>query len=118
MPFQDRDVERELEVRLERLKNIIAQRREELGLPPESKEENLKDNLSGWEPVEQQDVNYENSQLQQSINLNVSESVRTDSSAEWEPIVKQETETDWAKKKKKAIRDIEIARGGGEVIDE
>ena len=118
LPFQDRDVERELEVRLERLKNIIAQRREELGLPPESKEESLKDNLSGWETVEQQDVNYENSQLQQSINLNVSESVRTDSSAEWEPIVKQETETDWAKKKKKAIRDIEIARGGGEVIDE
>ena len=118
LPFQDRGVEKEVEVRLERLNNIIAQRREELGLPPESNEENLKENLSGWERVEQQDVKYENSQLQQSRKLNVPESVTTDSSAEWEPIVKQETETDWAKKKKKAIRDIEIARGGGEVIDE
>lgn len=118
LPFQDRDVEKELEVYLERLKEIIAQRRQELGLPPESKEENLKENLLGWEPVEQQDVKYENSQLQQSRNLNVSESVRTDSSAEWEPIVKQETETPWQKRINDAVRKIENLHSSAEVIDE
>ena len=118
LPFHDRGVEKEVEVSLERLKEIIAQRREELGLPPESKEENLKDNLSGWEPVEQQDVNYENSQLQQSRNLNVCESVRTDSSAEWEPIVKQETETPWQKRINDAVRKIQILHSSGEVTDE
>lgn len=118
LPIRDRDVEKELEVYLERLKEIIAQRREELGLPPESKEENLKENLLGWEPVEQQDVKYENSQLQQSTNLNVPESVRTDSSAEWEPIVKQETETPWQKRINDAVRKIQILHSSAEVIDE
>ncbi|WRH67921.1 MAG: hypothetical protein RSE13_06370 [Planktothrix sp. GU0601_MAG3] len=54
LPFSDRGVDQEVEIRLERLKEIIAQRRKELDLPPESKEENLKDNLSGWEPVKQE----------------------------------------------------------------
>jgi len=118
LPFQDRDVERELEVRLERLNNIIAQRREELGLPPESKEENLKDNLSGWEPVEQEDVKYENSQSQQSGNLNIAETVRTEAPAKWEKPDTAEKETPWQKRIKQAIQDIEIIRAGGEVIDE
>ncbi len=111
LPFSDRGVDQEVEIRLERLKEIIAQRRKELGLPPESKEENLKDNLSGWEPVD-------NLQLEQSREETLTESQSPEATVRWEPIGKEETETPWQKKKKKAIRDIQIIRAGGEVIDD
>ncbi|MEZ2236389.1 hypothetical protein [Microcoleus sp.] len=111
LPFQDRGVEKELEVYLERLKNIIAQRREELGLPPESKEENLKDNLRDWEPVAPP-VEDENSHL-----LNVPEPVKTEYPPEWEAI-KPETETPWQQRIKASLRKIQINHLGGEVRDE
>ncbi len=118
LPFRDRDVEKEVEVRLERLDKIIAQRRKELGLPPESKEQNLKHNLPAWERVEREEANDENSQLQQSGNFNIAETVRTKASAKWEKTDTPEKETPWQKRIKQAIREIQISRAGGEVIDE
>ena len=114
MPLKDRDVDKEIEDRVERLEKIIAERRKELGLPPESKPENLEDDPPDWEPVKNEKV--DDSQLEQRRNLNVTD--QKEPPSDWEPTHKQETETPWQKRKREAINDIKRVRAGCEVIDD
>ncbi|NJL81702.1 MAG: hypothetical protein HC917_28490 [Richelia sp. SM2_1_7] len=83
---------------MERLETIIAQRRKELGLPPESKEENSKDHLPGWEQVNLQEEKNQISQLQQSETENVTESLETEVPEKWEAVTEPKTETPWQKR--------------------
>jgi len=116
LPLKDRDVDKELKAREERLEKIIAQRRKELGLPPKSNEENYKNNLPGWEPIPQ-DVKDDDSPFPEGVNSNdvTGAGGKEPPPHKWESIDKPKTETPWQKRINDAVRKIQIIQAGGEV---